>query len=129
MRPFKAVVWIGSSREELKAFPDAARNDAGYELYRVQCGLDPSDWKPMSRVGTGVKEIRVRATNGAFRVMYLATPTTVFVLQRRTGRHSGATPRRWIREEITANHRTGHLGSATETQDDSGQGLPVMQVE
>ena len=34
----------------------------------------------MSRVGTGVKEIRVRATNGAFRVMYLATPTTVFVL-------------------------------------------------
>jgi phage-related protein len=34
----------------------------------------------MGRVGPGVKEIRVRDATGAFRVMYLATQTMVFVL-------------------------------------------------
>ncbi|MFF0531599.1 type II toxin-antitoxin system RelE/ParE family toxin [Nocardia amikacinitolerans] len=44
----------------------------GYQLDRVQRGLDPTDWKPVSAVGLGVREIRVRDDNGAFRVIYLA---------------------------------------------------------
>lgn len=31
----------------------------------------PNDWKPLSRVGKGVRELRIRA-NGQFRVIYLA---------------------------------------------------------
>ena len=34
--------------------------------------MEPYDWKPMKTVGPGVSEIRVRATSGAFRVIYIA---------------------------------------------------------
>ena len=44
----------------------------GHQLFRVQCGLDPDDWKPMPAVGTGVREIRVRDSSGAYRTIYLA---------------------------------------------------------
>jgi phage-related protein len=77
----KAVIWMGRSREDLRQFPEAAQDALGFELYRVQCGLDPKDWKPMTSVGAGVKEIRVRDDAGAFRMVYLATrPEGVYVL-------------------------------------------------
>jgi phage-related protein len=38
----------------------------------VQLGLDPDDWKPMTTVGSGVREIRIRDEAGAFRVLYVA---------------------------------------------------------
>jgi Phage derived protein Gp49-like (DUF891) len=58
---------------------DRAR--AGYELFLVQCGLEPTDWKPMSTVGAGVREIRVRDSSGAFRVIYLVPrPEAIYVL-------------------------------------------------
>jgi phage-related protein len=49
-----------------------ARRAAGYQLDRVQRGLDPDDWKPMQSVGPGVRELRLRDRGGAFRVIYLA---------------------------------------------------------
>lgn len=45
---------------------------AGFQLDRVQHGEEPSDWKPMRSVGSGVREIRVREDDGAFRVIYVA---------------------------------------------------------
>jgi len=44
----------------------------GRELERVQCGVDPSDWKPMASVGPGAREIRVHV-GGEGRVVYVAT--------------------------------------------------------
>jgi phage-related protein len=77
----KPVVWLGSSREDLKGFPETAQDSMGFELYRVQCGLDPRDWKPMASVGPGVREVRVRDEAGIFRMIYLATrPDGVYVL-------------------------------------------------
>lgn len=38
----------------------------------LQVGRDPSDWKPISAVGAGANEIRVRDESGAFRVIYVA---------------------------------------------------------
>jgi phage-related protein len=56
-------------------------DNAGYQIFRVQCGLDPMDWKSMPTIGVGVKEIRIREATGAFRVIYLATrPEAVYVL-------------------------------------------------
>jgi phage-related protein len=53
----------------------------GYQIDLVQRGLDPDDWRPMTTVGPGVREIRVRDTSGAFRVIYIATlPEAIFVL-------------------------------------------------
>jgi phage-related protein len=72
---------MGGSREDVKQFPEAAQDSLGFELYRVPCGLDAKDWKPMTSVGPGVKEIRVRDEAGIFRMMYLATrPEGVYVL-------------------------------------------------
>jgi len=64
---------MGSSREELRNFPREARREIGYQLEHVQEGVDPNDWKPMSTVGPGVREIRVRESSGIFRCIYLAT--------------------------------------------------------
>jgi phage-related protein len=33
--------------------------------------LEPSDWKPMTSVGSGVREIRIREGGGAFLVVYV----------------------------------------------------------
>jgi phage-related protein len=69
--PLKPLAWSGSALDDLKAFPDDARQRAGFELYRLQQGLEPTDWKPMPTVGAGVREIRIQ-TGRAFRVMYVA---------------------------------------------------------
>ena len=59
----KPLHFVGSSHDDLKAFPDEARRDAG------------------KTVGLGVKEIRVRDAAGAYRVIYLATRAeAVYVL-------------------------------------------------
>lgn len=68
----KPVVFIGNALQELRAFPETARREAGYQLDRVQNGLEPSDWKVMAGLGSGVHEIRVRDANGAFRIVYVA---------------------------------------------------------
>lgn len=76
----KPVVWLGSSRDDIRQFPDMVRQDAGFELYQVQCGHDPSDWKPVPTVGPSVKEIRIHDRN-EYRVMYIAKFTeAVYVL-------------------------------------------------
>lgn len=69
----KTIVWQGSSYNDLRAFPLNARRDAGYQLDKVQRGLEPNDWKPMATVGRGVREIRIREDDGAFRVIYVAS--------------------------------------------------------
>ena len=67
----KALRWAGSSIEDLRAFPDVARREAGYQLRRVQQGLPPDDWKPMTSVGSGVAEIRLHSIL-EHRVFYVA---------------------------------------------------------
>lgn len=42
------------------------------ELMRVQFGVKPTDFKPMSGVGAGAYEVRVRDASGAFRAIYVA---------------------------------------------------------
>ena len=68
----KRLRFVGSAKDDLSAFPNAARNRAGHELFMVQVGREPDDWKPMSAVGPGAREIRVRDKAGAFRVIYVA---------------------------------------------------------
>ncbi len=77
----KPIEFRGSAREDLRAFPQAARREAGFQLDRLQCGLAPENWKPMNTVGAGVREIRITDAAGAFRVMYVAKfATALYVL-------------------------------------------------
>jgi phage-related protein len=68
----KPIEFRGGALDDLCRFPAAARREAGYQLFQVQEGQDPDDWKPMSSIGRGVREIRIRDRDGAFRVLYVA---------------------------------------------------------
>jgi phage-related protein len=69
----KDVAFIGGADDDLRSFPPTARQRAGYQLYLVQTGADPTDWKPMTTIGPGCREIRIREDSGAYRVFYVAT--------------------------------------------------------
>ena len=68
----KPVRFLGDSLERWRDFPVDARQDAGYQLDKVQRGLMPGDFKPMPAVGKGVEEIRIRDDAGIYRVIYTA---------------------------------------------------------
>jgi len=77
----KPIDFRADSLDTLRAFPLAARREAGYQLERVQRGLEPDDWKPMASIGPGVKEIRICDAAGTFRVIYVARfADAIFVL-------------------------------------------------
>ncbi len=76
----KPIRWVGSALKDLCRFAVNAKREAGYQLYRVQGGLAPTDWKPMSSVGRGVHEIRIRGGRD-YRVFYVAVfEEAVYVL-------------------------------------------------
>jgi len=68
----KRIKFKGTSLHELRDFPETARREAGYQLGRVQNGLEPDDFKPMPAVGSGAQEIRIKEESGIFRVLYAA---------------------------------------------------------
>ena len=68
----KEIRWVGSAYDDLLAFPQEPRREAGFQLGKVQAGLEPTDWKPFDDVGAGTKEIRIKDASGAYRVMYVA---------------------------------------------------------
>ena len=68
----KKLSFLGSSLDDLREFPAAVKSEAGYQLERVQSGLDPLDFKPMPTIGKGVLEIRIKDEAGQFRVIYIA---------------------------------------------------------
>ncbi|OAI51240.1 hypothetical protein AYO46_08340 [Betaproteobacteria bacterium SCGC AG-212-J23] len=87
----KPIAWVDDSLECLRAFPPAAKSDAGYQLERVQRGEEPKHWRPMPSIGMGVSEIKVRA-EGAFRVVYVAKfAEAIYVLHafRKKSRETG----------------------------------------
>jgi len=84
----KEIRWVGSAYEDLLNFPDDARRQAGFQMGKVQAGVEPDDWKSFDDVGAGTREIRIRDASGAFRVMYVVKfEEAVYVLhcfQKRT---------------------------------------------
>lgn len=88
------IEFRGDSLDAIRQFPEAARRRAGFQLDKVQRGLDPDDWKPMNDVGTGTREIRVRDERGIYRIMYVTKfGETIYVLhcfQKKTQKTSPA---------------------------------------
>ena len=76
----KGIEFLGTSLKTVREFPALAKREAGYQLDRVQHGLDPMDWRPMKSVGHGVREIRIQH-EGQYRVIYMASfEENVYVL-------------------------------------------------
>jgi phage-related protein len=47
----RKVVFEGDSLAMIRQFPDDARHLSGDEIDRVQCDLEPENWKPFPRIG------------------------------------------------------------------------------
>jgi phage-related protein len=80
-RKYATVVWEGDSREVLQSFPDDVRQNLGFQLWQLQQGDRPSDYRPLSSIGTGVFELRDQDARAWYRVIYLSrTNDVIYVL-------------------------------------------------
>ena len=87
------MFWCGTTRDDVKAFSADARRLTGFQLRRVQHGLDPNDWKPMPDIGPGVREIRIR-TDVEHRVFYVAKFSEAVYVLHAFEKRSRKTPKR-----------------------------------
>jgi phage-related protein len=94
----KPVIWVGSSRKDLRAFPEPVRDHMGYALYVAQRGGKHRDAKTLSGFGgAGVVEVVTDFRGDTYRAVYtLQYAKAVYVLhafqkKSKTGRE---TPRR-----------------------------------
>ena len=92
--PLNPVKWLGSSRSDIRELRDTTQHNLEYELFRVQLGLLPTDFRPMPSVGSGTYEIRVTDADGISRLMYVAkfrnTVHVLHVFEKKTQRTSRA---------------------------------------
>lgn len=65
----KPVIWIGSSREDLKKFPESIRKDIGFALFRAQEGKKHHAAKPLKGF-SGVLEIVSSHQTDTYRAVY-----------------------------------------------------------
>lgn len=69
---YATVAWEGDSREVLSAFPEGVKQNLGFELWRLQQGIKPGDYRPLPSIGTGVFELRDQDERAWYRVVYLS---------------------------------------------------------
>lgn len=66
----KPLFWIGNSYNVLTNWAAPVKQVAGFQLYLIQQGMNPNDWKPMTSIGAGVREVRIHV-DGEYRIIYL----------------------------------------------------------
>ncbi len=66
----KPVEWMGSSKEDLRKFPDPVLDRIGFALYQAQIGLKHRDAKPLKGLGSGVVEVVSRYDGDTYRAIY-----------------------------------------------------------
>lgn len=102
------LIWVGSSLDDYKAFPDTVQDDMGYALYLAQEGDKPPQAKSLKGFrGAGVLEIAEDDASGTYRAIYTVQLTTaVYVLHafQKKSRHGIATPQEHI-ERVKARLR------------------------
>jgi phage-related protein len=92
----KKIQFLGDSLKCLRDFPEDVKQDAGYQLDKVQRGESPDDFKPMPSIGKGVEEIRVLDESGAYRVIYIARLVDVVYVLHAFQKKTQATSKRDI---------------------------------
>ena len=64
------MLWIGSSRKDIKGFPEDVQKDMGHSLRDVQKGRNPGNIKPLKNMTSGVWEVVTDDRAGTFRLVY-----------------------------------------------------------
>jgi phage-related protein len=95
--PLKPVVWVGSSRRDLRALPDVVQDHVGYALYVAQRGGKHQDAKALKGYGgAGVLEIVRDYRGDTFRAVYtvrLAGAVYVLHVFQKKSKKGRATPK------------------------------------
>ena len=92
----KPVQWVGSSKSDLKRYPDAVQDRMGFAIYQAQAGLRHRNAKPLKGFGSGVLEVVTRHDGDTFRAVYTVRfETAVYVLHafQKKARRGIATPK------------------------------------
>ena len=92
----KPVQWVGSSKSDLKRFPDPVQDRMGFAIYQAQAGLRYRNAKPLKGFGSGVLEVVARHDGDTFRAVYTVRfETAVYVLHafQKKARRGIATPK------------------------------------
>lgn len=118
---FAEVVWLGDSREVLRAFPSGVQQDLGYGLYQVQLGQMPPDSKPMRTVGPGVYELRDQDERAWYRVFYLKKIADVIYVLHCFEKRTAQTERKDIE---VAKERLKRLNEQQRTKEKRQTGRP-----
>jgi phage-related protein len=97
-RKLTPLFWLGSAREDLRAFPQEVRQVAGYALYLAQTGDKHPDAKSLKGFGGArVLEVVINHAGNTYRVVYTVRfPGVVYVLHafRKKAKRGTATPKR-----------------------------------
>ncbi len=91
---YAAVVWEGDSREVLQAFPEDVRQNLGFQLWQLQQGERPSDYRPLPSIGTGVFELCDEDERAWYRVVYLSRVNDVIYVLDCSEKKSREMPRK-----------------------------------
>ncbi|HEX9016091.1 MAG TPA: type II toxin-antitoxin system RelE/ParE family toxin [Chloroflexota bacterium] len=97
VRSMKRLIWIGSSKQDLVAFPDEVKRVMGFALFQAQEGGKHPDARPLKGFGgAGVLEIVEDYDGDTYRGVYTVRfDTAVYVLHafQKKSRHGIATPK------------------------------------
>ena len=66
----RRIVWIGSSRRDLRSFSEEVRDEIGFALYHAEMDRPHSAIKPLHGLGGGVLEIVADDPGGTYRAAY-----------------------------------------------------------
>jgi phage-related protein len=91
---YATVFWEGDSREVLQTFPEHVRQNLGFQLWRLQQGERPSDYRPLSSIGTGVFELRDQDERAWYRVVFLSRINDVIYVLHSFEKKSREIPRK-----------------------------------
>ena len=66
----RPLQWVGSSKDDLKEFPDDVQDHIGFALHQAQVGLKHRDAKPLTSLGSGVLEVVSDFDTNTYRAVY-----------------------------------------------------------
>ncbi len=95
----KKLVWVGSSLEDLREFPEDAMDEIGYALHEAQEGYKPKNAKPLKGIAPGVMEIVSDVDSNTYRAVYaLKLGDIIYVLHcfQKKSKRGIATPKQEI---------------------------------
>lgn len=115
----RRIIWVGSSLDDLSAFPADVKRAFGFQLRQVQDGATPLGARPLAGIGRGVYELRQDHDTDTFRTVYLVrTVRGVYVLHafKKKSKSGRAIPRE-VLETVKA-----RLGRALALDAEDGDG-------